>query len=84
MPDSATPEEIEIEFKEFCKKATEKEEKFVSIHLKNIALIKNPIEIHFLKLLVLLHWRSGNFSNLYFAGNVKANELEHAGEQDLP
>ena len=30
LPDDATPEEIEIEFKRFCKTATGRDEKFVS------------------------------------------------------
>jgi hypothetical protein len=30
MPNDAKPEEIEAEFKEFCKKAKGKDEKFVS------------------------------------------------------
>ena len=31
LPDDAKPEEIELQFKEFCKKAQGKDEKFVSI-----------------------------------------------------
>lgn len=31
LADDAKPEEIEIEFKEFCKKAKGKDEKFVSV-----------------------------------------------------
>ena len=33
LPDDAKPEEIEIEFKRWCKTATGKEEKFVSFFL---------------------------------------------------
>ena len=50
LPDDATPEEIELQFKEFCKTAKGKDEKFVSadfdyiyrrvstIHLQNSIL----------------------------------------------
>lgn len=31
LPDDAKPEEIELEFKRFCKTATGKDEKFVSL-----------------------------------------------------
>lgn len=31
LPDDAKPEEIELQFKEFCKKAKGKDEKFVSL-----------------------------------------------------
>ncbi len=31
LPDDATPDEIEIEFKRFCKTATGKDEKFVKL-----------------------------------------------------
>jgi Fe2+ or Zn2+ uptake regulation protein len=31
LPDDAKPEEIELQFKEFCKTATGREEKFVSV-----------------------------------------------------
>ena len=34
LPDDATPEEIEIEFKRFCKTATGKDEKFVSLKVR--------------------------------------------------
>ncbi len=78
IPSDAKPEEIEAEFKEFCKTAKGKDEKFVSFLLLNYEKKLNYQNLVSLQI-VLLYRRSPNICHLYYTRDDQTDELEHAG-----